>query len=231
MPVYHNEQPNKNNQLIHIEMTPTSLTGNLILISDIHPDQICEEKWPPTYYYDTNAVDGTVNRLRGSIWATHTLKALASKAKPLLLEMITLPTPTELLRFRQSTNEGATWSNPQHFSIDDFGYLSTDRNASFLLDHSQQLINTRLDETLDAATGQFISDISILGRPVKARDENYNSPRPFPNINQYPYETTESAQARLYQQPFIPDLPRSPLNPQLIPRIRSREQMQVIAQR
>ena len=41
---------------------------------DIHPDQIIEEKWPPTYFYDINTVDGTVNRLRGSIWATHTLK-------------------------------------------------------------------------------------------------------------------------------------------------------------
>ena len=197
---------------------------------DIHPSQICAEKWPSTYYYDTDVEDGTVNRLRGSIWATHKLKALASKATPLLLETITLPTPTELLRFRQSTNEGTTWSDPQHFSIDDFGYLSTDKNASFQLDHSQQLINTRLDETLDAATGQFIPDIAILGRPVKARDANYNGPRPFANINQYPYETTESARARLYQPPWIPDSPRSPLNPQQIPRIRTSEQMQVLAQ-
>ena len=127
---------------------------------DIHPDRIWTEKWPSSYYYE-NLEDGTLNRLRGSIWATHKLKPSASKAIPLLLDTIILPTPTELLRFRQSENEGDTWSDPEHFSIDDFGYLSIDKNASFQLDHSHQLINTRLDETIDAATGNFIPDISV----------------------------------------------------------------------
>ena len=107
---------------------------------------------------------------------------------------------------------------------------ATNRNASFLLDHSQQLINTRLDETLDAATGNFIPDISILGRQVRQRDENYNSSRIFPDIHQYPYATTEGARARLYQQPFITNSPRPPLIPSLIPQVRSREQLQMIAQ-
>ena len=177
-----------------------------------------------------NTVDGTVNRLRGSIWATHTLKSLANKAKPLRLETVILPTPTELLRFRITTDEGATWTNPQHFSIDDYGCISTNRNASFLLDHSQQLINTRLDETLDAATGNFIPDISILGRQVRQRDENYTSSRIFPDIHQYPYATTEGSRARLYQQPFITNSPRPPLIPSLIPQARSREQLQLITQ-
>ena len=163
-----------------------SISLHVVEQPDIHPDKIWTEKWPSSYYYDTNVEDGTILRLRGSIWATHKLKPSASKAITLPLDTIILPTPTELLRFRQSANEGDTWSDPHHFSIDDFGYLTTDKNASFQLDHSQQLINTRLDETLDAATGQFIPDIAILGRPVKARDENYDGPRPFPDMHQYP---------------------------------------------
>ena len=68
-----------------------------------------------------------------------------------------------LLRFRESSNGGTTWNDPQHFAMDDFGYLSTDRNTSFQLDHSQELINTRLDETLDQITGNFIPDTATLG--------------------------------------------------------------------
>ena len=224
--------------IISKNLSQDSLFDRLLILSislpvveqpDIHPNQIYTEKWPSSYYYDTNVEDGTILRLRGSIWATHKLKPSASKAIPLLLDTIILPTPTELLRFRQSANEGDTWSDPDHFSIDDFGYLTIDKNASFQLDHSQQLINTRLDETLDAATGQFIPDISILGRPVQARDINYPGSRLFANIHQYPYETEESARARLHQPPWIPDSPRAPLNPSQIPRIRTDEQMRILA--
>ena len=121
---------------------------------NLHPNQIREEKWPTTYHYDTDVETGTVIRLRGSIWATHRLKSLAIKSTPVLLDTVTLPTPQ--LRFRESSNGGNTWNDPQHFAMDDFGYLSTDRNTSFQLDHSQELINTRLDETLDQVTGNFI---------------------------------------------------------------------------
>ena len=75
---------------------------------------------------------------------------------------------------------------------------------------------------------QFIPDISILRRPVQARDINYPGSRLFANVHQYPYETTESARSRLYQPPWIPDSPRAPLNPSQIPRIRTNEQMQVL---
>ena len=192
---------------------------------DIHPDRIWTEKWPSYYHYE-NLEDGTLNRLRGSIWATHKLKPASSKATPSLLDTITLPTPTELLRFRISKNEGDPWSDPAHFAIDDFGYLSIDKNASFQLDHSQQLINTRLDETIDAATGGFIPDITILGRPVQPRDIHHPGSRLFTNTHNYPYETEPSARARLHQPPWIPDSPRAPLNQ--IPRRRTAEQLQTI---
>ena len=68
---------------------------------DLSPDQIREDRWPTTYHYDTNTETGTAIRLRGSIWATHRLKSLAIKSIPVLLDMVTLPTPTELLRFMQ----------------------------------------------------------------------------------------------------------------------------------
>ena len=73
--------------------------------------------------------------------------------------------------------------------MDDFGYLSTDRNASFQLDHSQELINTRLDETLDQVKGHFIPDIATLGMQVRARDDHSDGPRSFQDIHHYPYET------------------------------------------
>ena len=79
---------------------------------DIHPDKIWTEKWPSSYYYDTNVEDGTINRLRGSNWATHKLKPSASKAIPLLLDTISLPTPTELLRFRQSKTKETLGQTP-----------------------------------------------------------------------------------------------------------------------
>ena len=113
--------------------------------------------------------------------------------------------------------------------MDDFGYLSTDRNASFQLDHSQELINTRLDETLDQVTGHFIPDIATLGRPVRARDDRSDGPRPFPDIHHYPYETTAGARARLYQRPYIPRHPRATLHPQHVTTGRSNEQIQLIA--
>ena len=192
---------------------------------DINPDRIWTEQWPSCYHYE-NREDGTRNRLRGSIWATHKLKPASSKATPLLLDTITLPTPTELLRFRISHHEGDPWSDPAHFAIDDYGYVSINKNVSFQLDQSQQLINTRLDETIDVATGGFIPDITVLGRPVQPRDINYPGSRFFTNTNNYPYDTEPSARARLSQPPWIPNTPRTPLNQ--IPRRRTVEQQRTI---
>ena len=113
--------------------------------------------------------------------------------------------------------------------MDDFGYLSTDRNTSFQLDHSQELINTRLDETLDQVTGNFIPDIATLGMQVRARDDRGDGPRPFPDIHHYSYDTVAGARARLYQRPYIPRNPRASLDPQHVSASRSNEQNQLIS--
>ena len=196
---------------------------------DLSPEHIREDRWPATYHYDTNTETGTVIRPRGSIWATHRLKALAIRSIPVLLDSVKLPTPTETLKFRESFNHGITFNEPQHFFSDDFGYLSTNRNTSFQLDNSQDLINTRLDDTLDLVTGNFMPDISTLGRPTRASNSYGDGPRIFPDINHYPYDTVPGARARLHQSPQIPRNARANLDPQHVSVNRSQEQNRLIS--
>ena len=146
-----------------------------------------------------------------------------------LLDSVTLPTPNETLRFRESCKGGTTWNEPQHFSPDDFGYLSTNRNTSFQLDNSQDLINTRLDDTLDQVTSNFMPDISTLGRPTRAREDYGDGPRTFPDVNHYPYDTVPGARARLYQSPHIPRNARASLTPQHVSVSRSHEQNRLLS--
>ena len=86
---------------------------------DLSIEQIREDRWPSSYHYETDTETGTAIRPRGSIWTTHRLKSLAIKSIPVLLDSVTLPTPTDTLRFRESSNGGLTWNEPQHFSPDD----------------------------------------------------------------------------------------------------------------
>ena len=91
--------------------------------------------------------------------------------------------------------------------------MSLKQTASYQLDTSQQLINTDLDITLDNMTNNFIPNISTLGRETRPHDAHHrdNSPRVFPDPNNYPY-ATGGQRTRIVQDPFIPSTLRSRLS-------------------
>ena len=202
---------------------PDSSYPNLI------EDQVQEDRWPNSYQYDTDTNSGRSIRPKGCIWQTHRLKSLAIKSIPTLLDSVILPTPTETLRFRASTDGGVSWTVPQHFFPDDHGFISIERNASFQLDTSQDLINTELDDTLDQVTGNFLPNIASLGRPTRQHENYGDGPRDFPDVEHYPYETTPGARARLIQDAHIPRRPRSTLIPHTHSLNRTPEQARLIA--
>ena len=141
------------------------------------------------------------------------MKQLAIKTNPILVDSVTLPTPTESLRFRASTNSGVSWTEPQHFHPDDQGFLSLKQNASYQLDTSQDLINTELDTTLDQVTNHFQPNIQSLGRPTRPHENHGEGPRDFPDVDHWPYETIPGERARIVQDAFIPSRPRATIVP------------------
>ena len=202
---------------------PDSSYPNLI------EEQVQEDRLPNSYQYDTDTNSGRSIRPKGCIWQTHRLKSLAIKLIPTLLDSVILPTPTETLRFRASTDSGVSWTVPQHFFPDDHGFISIERNVSFQLDTSQDLINTELDDTLDQVTGNFLPNIASLGKPTRQHENYGDGTRDFPDVEHYPYETTPGARARLIQDAHIPRHLRSTLTPHTQSPNRTPEQVRLIA--